>query len=152
VNGDIRELYQQMIMDHNKSPRNFHPLENADRIAEGYNPLCGDHFKVYVKMEGDVIKDISFDGAGCAISKSSASMMTTALKGKSRQDARALFAEVIKMLSRKIDEPFDPGKVGKLSILAGVCEFPTRVKCASLAWHTMLEGLEPTGKQVTTES
>lgn len=151
MNGDIRELYQQMIMDHNKSPRNFHALPDADRVAEGYNPLCGDHFKVYVKMEGDVIKNISFDGAGCAISKSSASMMTAALKGKTRQEAKALFEEVLKMLSRTLDAPFDKAKVGKLSALAGVCEFPSRVKCASLAWHTMLEGLEPSGKQVTTE-
>jgi nitrogen fixation protein NifU and related proteins len=151
VNGDIRELYQQMIMDHNKNPRNFHAMTDADRTVEGYNPLCGDHFKVYVKMEGDRIKDISFDGSGCAISKSSASMMTSALKGKTREEAKALFDEVHKMLSRGMGEPFDAVKVGKLATLGGVCEFPSRVKCASLAWHTMLEGLEPTGKQVTTE-
>jgi nitrogen fixation NifU-like protein len=151
MNGDIRELYQQMIMDHNKNPRNFHAMTDADRTVEGYNPLCGDHFKVYVKMEGDVIKDISFDGSGCAISKSSASMMTSALKGKTRAEAKALFDEVRKMLSREVGEPFDATKVGKLATLGGVSEFPSRVKCASLPWHTMLEGLEPTGKQVTTE-
>jgi nitrogen fixation protein NifU and related proteins len=151
VNGDIRELYQQMIMDHNKNPRNFRAMPDANRTVEGYNPLCGDHFKVYLKMEGDVIKDISFDGTGCAISKSSASMMTSALKGKTREGAKALFEEVHKMLSREIDAPFDASKVGKLATLGGVCEFPSRVKCASLAWHTMLEALEPTGKQVTTE-
>ena len=151
MNGDIRDLYQQMIMDHNKNPRNFHAMTDADRMVEGYNPLCGDHFKVYVKMEGDVIKDISFEGAGCAISKSSASMMTAVLKGKTKKEAKALFEEVHKMLSRKMDEPFDAAKVGKLATLAGVCEFPARVKCASLAWHTMLESLESTGKQVTTE-
>jgi nitrogen fixation NifU-like protein len=151
VSGDVRELYQQMIMDHNKNPRNFHAMADADRTVEGYNPLCGDHFKVYVKMDGDVIRDISFDGSGCAISKSSASMMTAALKGKTRAEARALFSEVHKMLSREAGEPFDTAKVGKLATLGGVCEFPSRVKCASLPWHALLEGLEPTGKQVTTE-
>ena len=151
MSGDVRELYQQMIMDHNKNPRNFHPMADADRMVEGYNPLCGDHFKVYVKMEGNVIKDISFDGSGCAISKSSASMMTAALKGKTREEAKALFGEVHKMLSREAGEPFDAAKVGKLATLGGVCEFPSRVKCASLPWHAMLEGLEPTGKQITTE-
>jgi len=151
MNGDLSELYQQMIMDHNKNPRNFHAMPDADRQAEGYNPLCGDHFKVYIKMDGDVIRDISFDGSGCAISKSSASMMTAALKGKTRAEAQALFEEVRKMISREIGAPFDAAKVGKLATLAGVCEFPSRVKCASLAWHTMLEGLEATGKQVSTE-
>ena len=151
MNGDIRELYQQMIMDHNKNPKNFHAMPDAGRVAEGYNPLCGDHFKIYVKMEGDVIRDISFDGAGCAISKSSASMMTAALKGKTRAEAKALFEEVRKMLSREVGAAFDTAKVGKLATLGGVCEFPSRVKCASLAWHTMIECIEPTGKQVTTE-
>jgi len=151
VSGDIRELYQQMIMDHNKNPRNFHAMPDADRMAEGYNPLCGDHFKVYVKMEGDVIKDISFDGSGCAISKSSASMMTAALKGKTRAEAKSLFEEVHKMLSRAVGESFDEAKVGKLATLGGVCEFPSRIKCASLAWHAMLESLDSTGEQVTTE-
>ncbi|HNX68999.1 MAG TPA: SUF system NifU family Fe-S cluster assembly protein [Candidatus Omnitrophota bacterium] len=151
MSDDIRELYQQMIMDHNKNPRNFHALPDADRTAEGYNPLCGDHFKVFVKMEGDMIRDIAFEGAGCAISKASASMMTAALKGKTRQEAKVLFDEVRKMLSRQAGGPFDETKVGKLATLAGVCEFPARVKCASLAWHTMTEALDPTGKQVTTE-
>lgn len=126
-------------------------MAGADRTVEGYNPLCGDHYKVYLKLEGDVIRDISFDGSGCAISKSSASMMTVALKGKTRGEAKALFEEIHKMFSRGPGEPFDTEKVGKLATLGGVCEFPSRVKCASLAWHTMLEGLEPTGKQVTTE-
>ena len=151
MNGDIRELYQQMIMDHNKNPKNFRAMADASRVAEGHNPLCGDHFKVYVKMEGDVIREISFDGAGCAISKSSASMMTAALKGKTRAEAKALFDEVHAMLSREVGAPFDASRVGKLATLGGVCEFPSRVKCASLAWHTMLEGIEPTGKEVTTE-
>ena len=151
MNGDIQELYQQMIMDHNKNPKNFRAIPDADRTVEGYNPLCGDHYKIYLKLDGDRIHDISFDGSGCAISKSSASMMTAALKGRTRDEAKALFAEIRKMLSRKIGEPFDAAKVGKLATLGGVCEFPSRVKCASLAWHTMLEGLEPTGRQVTTE-
>ena len=151
MNDDLKDLYQQMIMDHNKSPRNFHAMAEADRAVEGYNPLCGDHFKVYLKMDRDVIRDVSFSGSGCAISKASASMMTVALKGKTRGEAKALFEEVHKMLSRGIGEPFDAAKVGKLATLGGVCEFPSRVKCASLPWHIMLEALEPTGKQVTTE-
>ena len=150
MNGELRDLYQQMIMDHNKKPRNYHALEGAHKI-EGFNPLCGDHLFVYLKMKDDRIEDISFDGTGCAISKAAASMMTGALKGKTREEAKALFAEVRKMLSRKVGDPVDESKLGKLAVFAGVCEYPVRVKCASLAWHAMMEGIEPTGKQVTTE-
>src|SRR3990167_3873357 len=110
MNDNLKDLYQQMIMDHNRNPRNFRAMTDADRTVEGYNPLCGDHFKVYLKLKGDVIQDISFDGSGCAISKSSASMMTAALQGKTRQEARALFEEIHKMLSRGIGESFDTAK------------------------------------------
>ncbi len=151
MSGDLKELYQQMIMDHNRNPRNFHSMPAPAKEVEGYNPLCGDHYKIYVKLAGNKIEDISFEGQGCAISKSSASMMTTAIKGKTVEEAKLLFSEVIKMLSRQLGDKFDEEKVGKLATLAGVCEFPSRVKCASLPWHTMIEALNPTGKQITTE-
>ena len=151
MNEDLRDLYQQMIMDHNKKPRNFRVMPDATCKVEGFNPLCGDHFHIYLKMKGDVIEDISFEGSGCAISKAAASMMTGALMGKTREEAKALFSEVHRMLSKGVEEPVDREKLGKLAVFAGVCEFPARVKCASLAWHTMMEGIEPTGKQITTE-
>jgi nitrogen fixation NifU-like protein len=151
MNPDLKDLYQQMIMDHNKNPRNFRAIPDATAKVEGFNPLCGDHIHVYLKMNRDTIEDISFEGSGCAISKAAASMMTSALKGKSRAEAKTLFEEVHAMLSRDIGESVQTEKLGKLAVFAGVSEFPARVKCATLAWHTMLEGLEPTGKQVTTE-
>jgi len=140
-----------MIMDHNKNPMNFREIRDATSRAEGFNPLCGDHLHVYLKMNGDRIEDISFEGAGCAISKASGSMMTAALKGKTRAEAEGLFAEVRAMLSREPGMPVNAEKLGKLAVFAGVCEFPLRVKCASLAWHTMMEAIAPTGKQVSTE-
>ncbi|OQA55841.1 MAG: NifU-like protein [Candidatus Omnitrophica bacterium ADurb.Bin277] len=151
MNPDLQDLYQQMIMDHNKNPRNFRVMPDATSVAEGFNPLCGDHLHVYIKMKNGRIEDVSFEGDGCAISKASASMMTGILKGKTGGEAKALFEEVRAMLSRDVNSPVDTEKLGKLAVFAGVCEFPSRVKCASLAWHTMVEGLEPTGKQVTTE-
>ncbi|HOE69259.1 MAG TPA: SUF system NifU family Fe-S cluster assembly protein [Candidatus Omnitrophota bacterium] len=151
MNPDLRDLYQQMIMDHNKNPMNFREIRDATSRAEGFNPLCGDHLHVYLKMNGDRIEDISFEGAGCAISKASGSMMTAALKGKTRAEAEGLFAEVRAMLSREPGMPVNAEKLGKLAVFAGVCEFPLRVKCASLAWHTMMEAIAPTGKQVSTE-
>lgn len=151
MSSDLRDLYQQMIMDHNKNPKNFRIMPDATQKAEGFNPLCGDHFFVFLKIKDNVIEDMSFEGAGCAISKASASMMTGALKGKTCEAAKSIFSEVSKMLSRKTDEPVDHEKIGKLAVFAGVCEFPARVKCASLAWHTMMEALDPTGKQITTE-
>ena len=151
MNPDLRDLYQQMIMDHNKNPMNFREIRDATSRAEGFNPLCGDHLHVYLKMNGDRIEDISFEGAGCAISKAAGSMMTAALKGKTRAEAEGLFAEVRAMLSREPGMPVNAEKLGKLAVFAGVCEFPLRVKCASLAWHTMMEAIAPTGKQVSTE-
>ncbi len=149
--SDLRELYQEVILDHNKSPRNFRKLEDANRMAEGYNPLCGDQITVYLKLEDDVIKEISFQGAGCAISKASASMMTASLKGKTEAEARALFDRVHKMLLGELDMTSGEHDLGKLSLLSGVSQFPARVKCASLSWHTLQAALREEGGLATTE-
>jgi len=138
--SELTELYQQVILDHNKKPRNFRKLEAANHTAEGYNPLCGDQLTVYLQLENDAVKDISFEGAGCAISKAAASMMTQVVKGKTRQEAERLFAEFHKMVTGDLDESV-PNQLGNLEIFAGVREFPVRVKCATLAWHTMQAAL-----------
>ena len=135
--SELSELYQQVILDHNKKPRNFHKLENANRKAEGFNPLCGDQLNVYLRLEDDQVQDVSFEGSGCAISKASASMMTQAVKGKTRQEAEALFNEFHRMATGELDEENEPNNLGKLTIFAGVKDFPARVKCATLSWHTM---------------
>ncbi len=135
--SELSELYQQVILDHNKKPRNFHKLETANRFAEGFNPLCGDQLKVYLDLEDDRVKEVSFEGSGCAISKASASMMTQAVKGKSKQEAEQLFNEFHRMVTGQLDEETEPNNLGKLTIFAGVREFPVRVKCATLSWHTM---------------
>jgi nitrogen fixation NifU-like protein len=149
--ADLDDLYQEVILDHNKSPRNFRAMVEANRKAEGYNPLCGDHVVVYVKIENDLIKDISFEGSGCAISKASASLMTAELKGKSESYAHELFENVRKMLTGDTNVEEGAGKVGKLAILSGVCKFPARVKCASLAWHTVNAALAGDDRPATTE-
>ncbi len=149
--SDLSELYQQVILNHNKSPRNFRKLEDANRTAEGYNPLCGDQITLYVKFEDDVIKDISFQGSGCAISKASASLMTASLKGKTEGEAEILFDRVRKMLIGELDTESNSHELGKLSILSGVCNFPSRVKCASLSWHTLRAALKGEGKLASTE-
>lgn len=149
--SDLSELYQQVILDHNKSPRNFRKLEGANRTAEGYNPLCGDKITVYVMFEDDVIKDISFQGSGCAISKASASLMTASLKGKTEGEAELLFDRVRKMLIGELDTKGNSHELGKLSILSGVCNFPSRVKCASLSWHTLHAALKGEEKLASTE-
>ena len=149
--SDLRELYQQVIFDHNRKPRNFHKLEGANRTAEGYNPLCGDQVTVYLQLEGDVIRNISFQGAGCAISRASASMMTDSLKGKTKAETEALFDRVHKMLTGEPDTKAYPQDLGKLAALSGVCQFPARVKCASLAWHTLHAALNEAGVAVSTE-
>ena len=135
TNLELRDLYQEVILDHNKKPRNFGKLENANRRAEGHNPLCGDRLTVYMDLEGDRIRDIRFEGSGCAISKASASLMTDAIKGKTVAQARDLFEHFHAMITSDTDTLQED--MGKLSVLAGVREFPTRIKCASLAWHTM---------------
>lgn len=132
--SELTDLYQEVILDHNRRPHNFRVIEGATK-QEGYNPLCGDRLTLYVAMEGGVIKDVAFQGSGCAISKASASLMTDALKGKTADEARALFDQFHAMITSEHDGP--TADLGKLSVLAGVREFPTRIKCASLAWHTM---------------
>jgi nitrogen fixation NifU-like protein len=141
--SDLSELYQEVILDHNRKPRNFHAIDHADRTQEGYNPLCGDRLKLYIKLDGDRIADVAFQGSGCAISKASASLMTEALKGKTVDEARALFDRFHAMITSSIDSI--PADLGKLSVLAGVREFPTRIKCASLAWHTMKAAVQDAG-------
>lgn len=148
---ELRELYQELILEHSKSPRNFRVLDHANHTAEGFNPLCGDRLKLYLEIEGNRIKDVGFQGSGCAISKASASMMTTTVKGKTTGEAEALFQEFHKMLSGKSDGKFDETKLGKLSVFSGVSEFPVRIKCATLAWHALRAGLEANGKTVCTE-
>ncbi len=147
--SDLRELYQQVILDHYKRPRNFQRLEGANRKAEGHNPLCGDEVVIYLKLEGDLIQDISFEGAGCAISKASASMMTAALKGKTRAEAEELFRKFHEMVTGQ--DGVDPLELGKLAVFCGVSEFPVRVKCASLAWHTLRAAIEGKDEPVSTE-
>ena len=149
--SDLRELYQEVILDHNKRPRNFRILEGSNRHAEGYNPLCGDQITVYLKLEDGIIQDVSFQGTGCAISKASASMMTAGLKGKTSAEAEALFNRFHQMVTGTGDRAADPAELGKLAVFAGVREFPVRVKCATLAWHTLRIALHGDADQVTTE-
>jgi len=146
-----RALYEQVILDHNKNPRNFKELPNADRVVEGYNPLCGDQFTVYLNLEGDRIVDIAFKGAGCAISKSSASVMTSELKGKTKAEALAVFQKFHHMITSAPDVPLDEEDLGKLRIFAGVREYPIRIKCATLAWHALASALENKADPVSTE-
>ena len=134
--SDLRDLYQEVILDHSKRPRNFHKLEEANRTAVGHNPLCGDKLAVYLDIENGVVRDAAFQGAGCAISTASASMMTEALKGKSVQEAEGLFAKFQVMLTTPPDQELNES-LGKLDVFNGVREFPARVKCATLAWHTV---------------
>jgi nitrogen fixation NifU-like protein len=133
--SDLNDLYQEVILDHNRRPRNFHAIADASHTAEGYNPLCGDRLTLYLKVDGGIVTDVSFEGAGCAISKASASLMTDAVKGKSVAEARALFDRFHRMVTTPPEQPVED--LGKLSAFAGVREFPVRVKCASLAWHTL---------------
>ena len=150
--SELDELYQEVILDHNKSPRNFREIVDANRRSEGYNPLCGDHVTVFVNLADGVIRDISFKGSGCAISKASASMMTTELKGKSEAEVERVFDTVHKMLTGEMGvEESDLERLGKLKILSGVCKLPARVKCASLAWHTMNAALKGSDKVASTE-
>ena len=146
--SDLRELYQEVVLDHSKSPRNYHALEGASADAEGYNPLCGDQVHVWVTLDGDAVKDVAFTGNGCAISKASASLMTQAVKGRSREETLALFEAFHRLVT---GEPSDPDKLGKLAVFAGVSDYPVRVKCASLAWHTLKAALEGAHAPVTTE-
>jgi nitrogen fixation NifU-like protein len=147
--ADLRELYQELILEHSKAPRNYREIDHADHRAEGYNPLCGDRFTVSVQMEGDSIRDIAFQGSGCAISKASASMMTQSVKGKTKKEARELFEHFRRTVTGNGNGP--PPDLGKLAVFGGVAEFPTRVKCATLAWHTLDAALEGKQDAVSTE-
>jgi nitrogen fixation NifU-like protein len=135
--SELSDLYQEVILEHNKNPRNFREIPNADKKAVGNNPLCGDALQVFLTLDGDTVTDVSFRGSGCAISKASASMMTQAVKGKNRKEADTLFDEFHRMVTGKLDVAQDDSQLGKLRIFAGVLEFPARVKCASLSWHTL---------------
>ena len=151
--SDLRDLYQEVILDHSKRPRNFHAMPAADRKAEGYNPLCGDRETVYLDLEGDVLKDVSFQGAGCAISTASASMMTESVKGRTRSEAEALFTRFHDLITGSNGEKASSGpELGKLTVFSGVREYPVRVKCATLPWHTLKAALDGAGAPVSTES
>lgn len=139
---DLRELYQEVILDHSRNPRNFRKLDPADRFAEGSNPLCGDRITLFLKMDGDRIADVGFQGQGCAISKASASMMTVSLKGKTAAEAQTMFGRFHDMVTGSPGGAIEKDALGKLAVFQGVSEFPARVKCASLAWHTMHAALE----------
>jgi nitrogen fixation NifU-like protein len=148
--SDLRDLYQDVILEHSKTPRNYRELPAANHRAEGFNPLCGDRFTVYVTMEGDAISDITFQGSGCAISKASASMMTQSVKGKTMAEAEQIFANFHNLVTGKSPET-DEMELGKLTVFSGVSEFPVRVKCATLAWHTLHAALEGKQDAVSTE-
>ena len=149
--SDMRELYQSVILDHNKRPRNFHEPEGANRSADGMNPLCGDQFCVFLTLEGDRIQDAGFTGNGCAISKASASLMTEGIKGKSRAEAEELFESFRELVTSDPQQEAQVGALGKLAVFSGVREFPVRVKCATLAWHAMHSALSNDGETVSTE-
>jgi nitrogen fixation protein NifU and related proteins len=149
--SDLRELYQDLIIDHSKRPRNFRVLEVANRKSEGYNPLCGDKVTVFLELENDRVNNISFQGSGCAISTASASVMTETLKGKTLAEAEALFEVFHNLVTGKPSPEGEIPELGKLAAFSGVSEFPARVKCAALAWHTLHAALQGTGDTVSTE-
>lgn len=149
--SEVNELYQEMILEHNQKPRNFGVLLNPTHKAEGFNPLCGDRITLQLLVDHDTIKDIRFQGSGCAISKASTSLMTTAVKGRTKREAEELVEAFRDMLNREKNSAFDEKKLGKLAVFSGVCEFPARIKCANLAWHTLLAGLENKTGAVSTE-
>ncbi len=147
----LRELYQEVILDHNRSPRNFRRMESADRKVDGYNPLCGDHYTIFLKLDGDVIRDVAFEGAGCAISKASASVMSSIVKGKTIREAEELFRTFHELVTGKADAGDELERLGALAAFSGVSEFPARVKCATLAWHTLHTALTGSERRTTTE-
>ena len=147
---DLRDLYQEVIFDHNRDPRNFYVMENPDRKVEGFNPLCGDRLTLFLKMAGDKIVDVSFQGSGCAISTASVSLMTEIVKGKTERDADELFQQFHEMTTGR-EETIDLEAMGKLAVLAGVREYPARVKCATLAWHTLNAALKNEQESISTE-
>ncbi len=148
--SDLRDLYQEVVIDHGRHPRNFHSLEHATHNADGYNPLCGDRLTLYIEIRDGVIRDVAFKGSGCAISTASASLMTDHLKGKTPEQATVVFEHFHRLLTEDDAEP-DTETLGKLAVFAGVREYPSRVKCATLAWHTLQAALESSGETVVTE-
>jgi nitrogen fixation protein NifU and related proteins len=151
MNSELSDLYQEVILDHNKNPRNFGKIDNPTNMAIGHNPLCGDHIDVELIVENNIIKDIKFNGSGCAISKASASIMTTLLKGQNLEDAKKHFDNFIEIVTGELDEEIDLDSMGKLAVFAGVREYPSRIKCAGLAWHTMNNAIQNKEEAVTTE-
>ena len=149
--SELRELYQEVILDHNKAPRNFREIPDADRVNEGHNPLCGDNVTIYANVRDGVIEDVSFQGSGCAISKSSASMMTSALKGKTEAEAEQIFQSFHRMVTGENVTDEDEEILGKLAVFGGVREVPARVKCASLAWHTLHAAMHQEKTPISTE-
>jgi nitrogen fixation protein NifU and related proteins len=149
--SDLQDLYQDVILEHSKAPRNYRKLAAANREAEGFNPLCGDHFTVYLDIEGDAIQDISFQGSGCAISKASASMMTQSLKGKTKLEAERVFEEFRRLVGGQSPVDGNEEDLGKLAVFSGVSKFPVRVKCATLAWHALHAALNKEREPVSTE-
>ena len=149
--SELNELYQEVILEHSKAPRNYRRPAGTNHTAEGYNPLCGDHFTVFLDMEGDAIRDVGFQGSGCAISKASASMMTQSLKGKTRADAERLFEQFHGLVTGKDGASARGSDLGKLAVFSGVCKYPARVKCAILAWHALQAALEGGQQPVSTE-
>ena len=148
--SELSDLYQEVILEHNKNPRNFREIGDANKKALGNNPLCGDALQIFVSMDGDTVSDVAFKGSGCAISKASASMMTQAVKGKTREEADVLFDEFHRMVTGKLDPEAEENHLGKLRIFSGVLEFPARVTCASLSWHTLNAALHDEG-EISTE-
>jgi len=148
MSDDLTELYQQLLLDHSKSPRNFRVLPDANRTAQGTNPICGDSYTLYARMNGDVVEELTFQGSGCAISKASASLLTESLKGKTKAEVKALFDKVRDLLTTGHSD----GDLGKLSALGGVHRFPVRIKCAILPWHAVAAAVEGKGETVSTES
>ncbi len=150
MNSELRDLYQEIIVDHSKRPRNFRRLDPPATSVEGFNPLCGDHVTVYLTVDNDVVKDVSFQGSGCAISTASASVMTESLKGKSTAEAKQLFDSFHELITKGAEAKLG-AELGKLSVFSGVSEFPSRVKCAILAWHTMDAALRGESQAISTE-
>jgi nitrogen fixation NifU-like protein len=149
--NELRALYQEVILDHNKSPRNFRVMTDATNVVDGYNPLCGDHYTIYLKVEDDVVKEVSFQGSGCAISKASASLMSTVMKGKTKAEAERLFHQFHRLVTGELAPTADSEELGRLNAFAGVSEFPARVKCAILAWHTVHSALQGKNEPISTE-
>jgi nitrogen fixation NifU-like protein len=148
---DLRDLYQEVILEHSKAPRNYRRMDSASHSAEGFNPLCGDNYTVYLDMDADRVRDISFQGSGCAISKASASIMTQCVKGRTREEAESLFEAFRRLVTGKRPTNGNKPEVGKLAVFAGVSEYPVRIKCATLAWHALHAALKGEGQTVSTE-